>query len=55
MEKTERAERPREDYRHLPPRILPDEMVPAKAVVQIRDTVVEGTDNEWHVRMGWAV
>ncbi|MEU7905393.1 hypothetical protein [Actinoplanes sp. NPDC049118] len=55
MEKTARAERTREDYRRLPPRITPEQMIPLQPVLHLLQDPREGSDNDWHVRMGWAV
>jgi hypothetical protein len=55
METTARAERTREDFRRLPPRITPEQMIPLQPVLHVLQDPREGSDNEWHVRMGWAV
>jgi hypothetical protein len=54
MEQKEPAARTREDYRHLPPRITPEEMIPLQAVVRAREDVPQGTEDEWRIRMGGA-
>lgn len=53
MEKTERAERTREDYRRLPPRITPEQQIPLQPVLHVLHDPREGGDNDWPVRMGW--
>jgi hypothetical protein len=45
---------PEPDYRHLPPRITPDEMVPVQPVVRTYAEPQAGTDTEWQLRMGGA-
>ena len=51
----ERAVRSREDFRQLPPRITPEQMIPLQAVPHLVQDPREGVDtDEWHVRMGWA-
>ena len=52
MEKRVRGERSREDYRQLPPRVTQDEMVPLHPVLHLLQDPREGTDDEWHIRMG---
>lgn len=53
MEK-DRDKGSRADFRHLPPRITPDEMIPLQPVVHIvHDPREGGSDNDWHIRMGW--
>jgi hypothetical protein len=44
----------REDFRRLPPRVTPEEMVPLQPVLHVLQDPREGTDNEWHIRMGRA-
>jgi hypothetical protein len=44
----------RDDYRKLPPRITPEEMVPVQPIVQANQVVQAGTDDEWQIRMGGA-
>ncbi|MEV6600755.1 hypothetical protein AB0M36_28490 [Actinoplanes sp. NPDC051346] len=55
MEKREQENEPEQDYRHLPPRITPEEMVPVQPVVQAVHDPMNGDINDWHVRQGWAV
>lgn len=44
----------REDFRQLPPRVTPEEMVPVQPVARpVQDPQV-GTDDEWRIRMGGA-
>jgi hypothetical protein len=44
----------REDFRRLPPRITPEEMVPVQPVAHpVHDPQV-GTADEWRIRMGGA-
>ncbi|MET8150193.1 hypothetical protein ACIBSW_24130 [Actinoplanes sp. NPDC049668] len=52
MEKTARAERPSEDYRRLPPRITPEEMIPLQPVVHVPHDPREGDDDAWRIRGG---
>jgi hypothetical protein len=52
MDKAKPEEQPRERYRHLPPRITQDQMIPLQAVVRVRDDVQQCPDDEWHIRMG---
>ncbi|PRY32898.1 hypothetical protein [Pseudosporangium ferrugineum] len=54
MEKREPAARSREDYRHLPPRVTPDEMIPVVPVVHTVDDPTNGDKNQWEIRHGWA-
>ncbi len=54
MQIEERAARSREDFRRLPPRVTPEQMIPLQAVPHPRQDPREGSDNEWHIRMGWA-
>ncbi|MEV4640086.1 hypothetical protein AB0J80_22325 [Actinoplanes sp. NPDC049548] len=53
MEKPEPAAKSREDYRQMPPRITPEEMVPAQPVVQAPYDPTDGDDDQWHIRRGW--
>jgi hypothetical protein len=50
-----RPERDREDFRRLPPRVTPEQMIPLQPVLHLLQDPREGTDDEWHIRMGWAV
>jgi hypothetical protein len=45
----------REDFRRLPPRVTPEQMVPTQAVEHPRQDPREGTDDEWRIRLGWTV
>ena len=42
----------REDFRKLPPRVTPEEMVPVQPIVQADQEVQVGTNDEWQIRMG---
>jgi len=55
VEIRERAVRSREDFRRLPPRVTPEQMMPLQAVLHILQDPREGTDDEWRLRMGWTV
>jgi hypothetical protein len=44
----------REDFRRLPPRITPEEMVPVQPVVRTPQDPQVGTEDEWRIRMGGA-
>jgi hypothetical protein len=44
----------REDFRRLPPRVTPEQIVPLQPVVHVLHDPREGSDTEWQVRMGWA-
>ena len=45
----------RDDFRRLPPRVTPEEMVPLQPVVHVLHDVREGSDDtEWRVRTGGA-
>lgn len=46
--------RPEPDYRHLPPRITPDEMVPTQPLVRMYEDAPAGTDTERAIRTGGA-
>ena len=39
-------------FKHLPPRVMPEEMVETKAVVQPDSAVHSDTETEWMIRMG---
>ncbi|GID92053.1 hypothetical protein Adi01nite_14650 [Amorphoplanes digitatis] len=53
MEKTARAERPAEDYRRLPPRITPEQMIPVQPVLHVLQDPREGDEDAWRIRLGW--
>ena len=53
MENEERVARSREDFRQLPPRVTPEQMVPVQPVPHARQDPTEGAEREWPVRMGW--
>ncbi|MEV8503711.1 hypothetical protein AB0368_02645 [Actinoplanes sp. NPDC051475] len=53
MEKDEPAEKTRDDYRRLPPRISPDEMTTMQPVEHAVDDPTNGDDDQWHIRRGW--
>jgi len=55
MREREPAAKNREDYRHLPPRVTPDEVVPMKPVVRAAYDPALGDDDQWRIRLGWAV
>ncbi len=55
MGERDRAVKNREDYRRLPPRITPDEVVPMKPVVRTSFDPTNGDDDQWHIRLGWNV
>jgi hypothetical protein len=56
VENQERPVHSREDFRQLPPRITPEQMIPLHAVLHLQQDPREGTDDDqWHIRMGWAV
>lgn len=55
MRERERVAKSREDYRHLPPRITPDEVVPMKPVVRTSFDPTNGDDDQWHIRRRWSV
>jgi hypothetical protein len=55
VENKERAVRSREDFRQLPPRITPEQMIPLQAVLHLLQDPREGTDDEWRIRLGWTV
>jgi hypothetical protein len=54
MRERVRAAKSREDYRHLPPRVTPEQVVPLKPVVHPVYDPTNGDDNQWHIRLGWA-
>jgi hypothetical protein len=55
VEKSERSVRTREDFRRLPPRVTPEQMIPLQPVLHaVQDPRGGSDDNEWHIRMGWA-
>ena len=54
MDNRERAVRRREDFRRLPPRVTPEQLVPVQPVLHLLYDPREGTDSGWHIRMGWA-
>ncbi|MGA5298697.1 hypothetical protein ACPCHT_02140 [Nucisporomicrobium flavum] len=49
----ERAVKSREDYRHLPPRVTPEQIVPVKPVVHPVFDPTDGDDDQWNIRHGW--
>lgn len=53
MENTDRVVRSREDFRHLPPRVTPEQMTPVQPVPHVQQDPTEGAEREWPVRMGW--
>jgi hypothetical protein len=55
VDNKERAVRSREDFRRLPPRITPEQMIPLQAVLHLLQDPREGTDDEWRIRLGWTV
>ncbi|GGQ60002.1 hypothetical protein [Couchioplanes azureus] len=59
MDKREQETKPgpeqEQDFRHLPPRITPEEMVPVQPVVQAVHDPMNGDIDDWHVRQGWAI
>jgi len=44
-----------EDFRRLPPRVMPEQMVPLQPVPHPVQDPREGTDDEWRIRLGWVV
>lgn len=42
--------KPRADFRRLPPRVTPDEMVPVQPLVQAVQRAEAGNDTEWEIR-----
>jgi len=55
IERVEADEQGRDRFRQLPPRITPDEMIPLQPVPHLLQDPREGdSDNDWHIRMGWA-
>lgn len=46
--------RPEPDYRHLPPRITPEEMVPTQPLVRTYADPPAGTEDERQLRTGGA-
>ena len=50
----EKVEKKREDFRRLPPRVTPEQMVPLQPVVHVLQDPREGDEAGWDVRMGWA-
>ena len=51
MEPEERETAPPEpDYRHLPPRITPEEMVPTQPVARAYDGPTDGTETDRQLR-----
>ncbi len=56
MESEQRETAPEPDYRHLPPRITPEQMVPVQPVARTYDEVPgAGTDTEREIRTGGAL
>lgn len=55
MRDREPAAKSREDYRHLPPRVTPDEVVPMHPVVRTELDPTNGDDDQWRIRLGWNV
>jgi hypothetical protein len=45
----------REDFRRLPPRVTPEQMVVLQPVLHLLQDPREGTDDEWRIRLGWTV
>ena len=45
---------PEPDYRHLPPRVTPDQMVETQAVDHPDSAVHSDTDTEWMIRTSGA-
>jgi hypothetical protein len=43
---------PGSEYRRLPPRITPDEMVPVQPLVRVDSEADVGTYTEWQLRAG---
>ena len=41
---------PERDYRHLPPRITPDEMVEVQPLVRAVQRAEVGNETEWEIR-----
>jgi hypothetical protein len=52
VDKRERTELSREDFRRLPPRVTPEQMIPLQAVVHVHHEPRVGTEDEWHIRTG---
>ena len=48
----EQPDEPERDYRHLPPRVTPDEMVEVQPLVQAVQRAEAGNDTEWEIRKG---
>ncbi len=46
---------PEPDYRHLPPRIAPEEMVPTQPVARMYEDPPAGTETERQIRTGGAL
>ncbi len=51
----ELPEEPRPDYRHLPPRVTPEEMVAVQPVARTYQDPPAGTDTEREIRTGGAL
>jgi hypothetical protein len=54
MRDPEPAPKSREDYRHLPPRVTPDEMIPVQPVARPVQDPTAGDDDQWRIRLGGA-
>lgn len=54
MENRERAARSREDFRRLPPRVTPEQMIPVQPVLHLLHDPRPGTDTEWRLWTGSA-
>jgi hypothetical protein len=48
----EPEEDPVSEFRRLPPRITPEEMVPTQPLVRVDSEADVGTDTEWQMRAG---
>lgn len=51
-EEAGREPQPGSEYRRLPPRITPDEMVPVQPLVRVDSEADVGTYTEWQLRAG---
>ncbi|MFI5494007.1 hypothetical protein [Actinoplanes sp. NPDC051859] len=54
MEKREHGTEREQDFRHLPPRVTPEEMILVQPVVQAKHDPTNGNTAEWDLRNGWA-
>jgi hypothetical protein len=54
MQQRERGVLSREDFRHLPPRITPEQTIPLQPVVHVLYDPRDCSESEWRVRHGGA-